>query len=1250
MNRETMGICAFIMSVMIFSSFTPLVYAIQEPKTIELSVEKQVASTCSDDVWFDELSFNEYQKLISQTVKQIDGFGSQALSAEETSLENAGVGTNPDVTNMKHVFLPGVDGKPALLYDVMKKKAVDESTVCYLDNLFSNGRMAYATRLTDSVRYCASGGAEPCERTLLSKDANDVLNASKSLNETTAEEEQKLITNLGKVLPSAVVESSDAKMILNADTNIFFLKTAADFLNFLNVLAPIDTAIAVANGVSMIRAFAPAATGFKSYMTSRIGTGIKGMFERAGIKKLTETMAKDAVQGGVRSGKTGIAEIDLRLAQRAAKEGQSVIEGGRSMMGIGVRVPMYERAYRVLRDFYGKNQMFSYLFRGTQYSQSFFMGMLFLRNVGLAYPSFEMPGVIEFDLNNELSNYALQQRSEPHFVEVKKTSGIPKVAKYLEGIVDKFMSSAFLTDSKQRTELQNKVRNIQDIVFILDQNGIASTTSGTKAANLITPKDGDWSFLTTGYNDNTLIYNFEHPLGYSPKGKSALFTSLRNINVYGISGIPNEFFTTPLDPLLSRARSFRNLMATLTLFGAFPGGGALVAGPAGAAVGAVLMIPAIFLGIRSTFNYKDSLTTGDIVDVTKVDEKQLCKNKFTTGDQAKIAGLKTVRLIMAVCSAAASPTKPTSPGKYSPAVAIGLACDFAQLGLGFWESDVIHDITKDLQNCMDTNYEVLSLKDIPTPQELQNQSNDILKPLKAESMKIFNMLSPDIANQFDSLASNIRLQVMHLQVDAKDNPLTSLIGKELYYVYFKDANVRWFQGPSCNIDLCQQGRNGFNCMTQNGYRLVDADGNPILDGIPQAASLRMNMEEGYMSVVQRVIEVKKKDGELFDIYPDKVTVNNDCFKQSLINLTGASVLSKSEQDSTVGSIFGGLDAIYTPKAQMWFDGNDVAVQFGEETECADGATFAAGEIFRFPNGHLKVYRDANGKVEVIGSDNKMKCSFELGSDGAVGFTNGLIRSGFAQAASGNSQAVDYSNVYHVFIYSLVTAEKEAVTNYGMEACTLPDGTQGFRPAVTMSDPTQQSQWNNILAGICEASVIGTENSSITFNDSMVTVRDPTGVTKTYRILSFDSTCGGYKVVDMNDPNAEETCLNMGMGPQGEPQFKVDAQAPVPLLWANGWGGSFMYDPNSGRISIKNEFPFALNSAFSIYGGGGLGMIMAGLPPWGGKTSGETATTTTTNPLAALPWMPDGYELALFAIALAGGLLFVRIRFRKAKGT
>jgi len=1334
MNTEIRGICAFIMSIMIFSILTPFAYAIKEPSTVELSTQKQVSSSCSNNVWFDELDWSEYQKLISSTVQTIDGFGNKALQAQEAAANKSGVGTNPDVLNAKHIFLPGVNGQPALLYDVMKDKAVDPSTVCHLNNLFSSGRVAYATRLVDTLRYCSTASNVYCDKTLTSAGIEKILDSKQGLNSTNMAEKlsQTQLNALEQNAPSAVVETSDAKIILNADTNLFFPETITEFASFIRSLNWVDTWIAFANGASMVRSIPDWAKGIKG-IYGRGGALLKGMVSRASIGEMASKIAinpkyvktLDVLSTQIKSldltktneisqiGETltnlkkvaqtsgdsaMVAKCDNALAKLnlagTAKDGQVIIRaeeiGADPMTGlVGVTKPAIKESLNALTtdirngvgDIISSNKMpdtwavikqlpasvkgtkanmatlaigallrtrggyLGYLLAATQATQSLFMGALWFRNSILTNPQFNAQGVVEFDLNNNIANY-VDKRDETHFLDVKKTYMIPTLSNFLTNIVDRFFISTAGLERKDASELQNKVKNIQDIVFILDQDAITSPSENSKAINTIAQtQNGDyWTFFSK-FPSSTLIYNFEHPLGYTPKGKSALFLGLRNINIYGISGMPNKWFTSPIDTGLPLLRTLRDVSGMLTLLGTVPAGFSILGRAAGAGAASLVSIPAAWFGYRFTVD----LSRGGydaMFDTTSIDPNVLCKNKFTVDDRNVIRILKFARAALATGSAAAMGTKAT------PFVLVGFAFDITQLGANFLESNTIDRITKDLQTCVDTDFEVLALKDIPNAKELQNQSKDFLSPLKADALKVFNMLSPEVGAQFDSLAANMKVQVMHLQVNAKDLPLASVVGTEVYNVHFKDANIRWFQGAGCNIDFCQQSGNGYKCMTQNGYRLIDENGNPILDGIPQALSLRMKMDEGYVGIVQRVLEVKKENGSLFDIHPQNVVVSNPCLKQSLVNLTGTTSFASSAQDKAISDAFGDFEAIYTPEAEIWFDGNDATVQFSDEKVCSNGVTYGAREVVRFNDTYIKIYRDTDGKIEIVGNDSQVRCDFKLGSEGAIGFSNALIRSGFAQPKTENMKAVDFSDVYHVFIYNLISADKSEISKYSTEECTLPDGTKGIRPVIETDDPMQTEQWNTLLAGMCYANIKGTGNSSVNFNDSMVTVVDPTGVMKTYKVLGFDYNCGGglggYRV---QDENGVESCLYMEKGPDGQPQMRVNAQSPIPLLWATGLGGSMMYDPSSGRISIKNEFPFAINPSYSVYGGGGLGMIVPGVAPWGGKATETTGAEQTgiNKILAALPWMPDGLELALFAIALAGGLLFVRIRFRKEKG-
>jgi hypothetical protein len=1460
---------------MIFSTFTPFAYAVKEPEpapVLELSQRKDIGS-CSGDVWLDQLEFGEYQKLREQTVSMITGIGNKEAAAQEAAAEKSGVATNPDAKDTKNIFIPDANAQPALLYDVIKQRALSPDSVCHLDNLFSKGRVTYATRLPENVRYCANSptAAIPCETTLSSQEGAQLVNSvnevqtaltEKNSDGTTKTEEEKaaIIDQKQKIFDAlkdvtatsdtSKVETSEATMTMNADTNIFFEKSAAEWLDFINWWAPVDEVIMAVNIIALVRTLPVIGTSMKGLLgkagilkffkgvsslkfaggganwaamgteMAKVGTiaekagvataesvelgasmkilgteagrGARSVYQ-TGLQELTNGIRDSAVGEGINLGKTstgaslgsttsimehsytpvftsegaglvkevkGMVQyvagqdevIDLLIKAAQSKTGLMFMsqankirlaayletdvgslstafnafaktKGGKDVMiaqleaakafnhgrmssvavsainKLGseivpvsqdvinelaaisaseltkaVAVPLVKNGIaggaklgtlKALQEFkdldmggkflkwlqtISQGGLTRTLYMYTQYAQTFIMGTVFVGNVMMAYPTFSAPGVLAFELNNKDANYA-SKKDELHFVEVKKTSGIPGGGRFLIPSLDKALSGLAGTEEELAgRELVQKVRNIQDILFILDEDALLPRDTTIKAVNVITPIGLDkWRFFSMSPG-STLIYNLEHPSGYAPAGKSALLMTLRNINVYGISGLPNTFFTVPLEGLVPMEQHFRDLVGTLALFAMVPATFRLTS--LGSGVIAIAGGAMAFFGLQATISTATDLHYGPIIDPTKpVDDSQLCKNQFNIGDKIGIAGAKALRLALAGCGA-----------KYAGVVEgpffwIGLLCDFGQMAVSGLETNSINNIDEKLGTCIETNYEVLSTKDILDQQQLQTETNEALKPLKQEALNIFSVLSPQVSDVFSQLTNDLKMQAMNLQVHTSDL-LATVKGKELYYVYFQDADVKWFQGPKCNIDLCSAVGTVYKCLTQNGYRLVNESGAVILDGAPQAASLRVKMDEKYMSIVQKVINVDKGSGVLFEVYPDpyKVTVKNNCLKQVIVNLTAMGGYSDQYQDQQITELFGSFEAIYTPKVEIWLDGKDVAVHFLEETKIGDVA-FGAGEIFRFTNAHIKVYKDAKGTIEIVDGTGKVQATFELGSDGAIGFDNALMRSGFEQTV-GDKVNSKYVNVYHIFLYQLTSADASSVSAYGMAPCTLQDGTYGFTTTLAMDDAQKQNQWNSLLSTMCMPDVIGELNSSIHFHKDgaiqYVTVTDPTGVNKTYTVLGFDASCGGatggYKIKDPQ--SGEESCLSMDRGPQGGPEFTADSQAPIPLQWASGYGGAFMYDSNSGKISIKNEFPFSLSPSMAM-SMGGLYMLTAGTSPTGRQTSETGAyTAQPTNILAALPWTPSSldYSLIAFIVTLAGGLLFIRIRFKREKDT
>ena len=105
------------------------------------------------------------------------------------------------------------------------------------------------------------------------------------------------------------------------------------------------------------------------------------------------------------------------------------------------------------------------------------------------------------------------------------------------------------------------------------------------------------------------------------------------------------------------------------------------------------------------------------------------------------------------------------------------------------------------------------------------------------------------------------------------------------------------------------------------------------------------------------------------------------------------------------------------------------------------------------------------------------------------------------------------------------------------------------------------------------------------------------------------------------------------------------------MWMNGLGGSMFNNPETGRISIKNEFPFAINPSFHQYGALATGgFAVPGLPDWtngrpGAPGDSGTITPTDKSIVAQLPGLPENpLWLVVFILSLLSSLIFVRIKY------
>lgn len=810
--------------------------------------------------------------------------------------------------------------------------------------------------------------------------------------------------------------------------------------------------------------------------------------------------------------------------------------------------------------------------------------------------------------------------------------------------------STYFTDNGPDVpvKVEDKMNMLENHVLILDQMNPAQALYAPKNINLVSQLGNGWSFFSK-YNDRTGMILYEHPSGHnyvkeSSGRNTAIWLYSRNLDIMGGVTLKTDAFRNLW------LGTFNFLSATgyiATIAGVVVGIPAGVAsaslsgvyGSAGYLVGIPSLIFVFEFGLgfffKATVDTYEDFGAGVIADMTVAYDNpdRTCKAEKPAWE-GKIAAAKAMTYAVGIADTVATIASFIIPG----AQVVALAMDAATVIAEQYTLEQQREGVRAMTNCMETRFEFGAQQEIPTLIETQEVlGQQFLTDITNDIKSFLQGISPEAGKVLDQLvgAGDYRFQLLHLYGESTPGRV-NILGEELYDIHFKDADLRWFQGPDCNIDFCSQEYDGtFKCLTQGGYFLFDEEGNPLFEyPIPQALSMHLDMDEMYAGLVQKVINVKKVDetGELLIIYPDRVEVTNPCLSSVFenVSLSGVEKLGK-------------LDVIQTDEGIVWSEGNELIVRLftpvGGETPLT---------TVHVPEGFVKFYRNGVGKLVIGNSENENMLELSLGS-GIIAFTNGMIRSGFEQGETTKTRkAIEYKEVYHIFIYDLLSFDKSEFESLSIADLCEDDegnfvGISLMGELATAEDPELRA----LLEEICFTDIRGQNNESIIFKDGYVCITDINGNEQCFEVQGYNSDTGR---VDLGDGYE----LGANLGPDGVPEWWVYLNgqrigAPIPMLWATGLGGAMMYNPDTGTISIKNEFPFAINPNFGIYGGGGLGMITPSLPPWGGTpTYGGVAQPPKPQPniLAQLPWMPGGFELVVFILILFSGLLLIRVRYVK----
>ena len=841
-----------------------------------------------------------------------------------------------------------------------------------------------------------------------------------------------------------------------------------------------------------------------------------------------------------------------------------------------------------------------------------------------------------------------------------------------------------LTGKSDYSNIKDKIENIGQVVSIVDQEtGVEALTENKEPINIIktTKIEGDSPrWLINSINpDNTRFYAFEDPKSYIISGTkkyTAMGLVSNSVNITGLS-VKNDYAhyngwvtaTTEALPGLKEVilMSLGTAFIPPLISSKVPSETMRLV--AGYLVGKQVM------GLATEMMNSKKYTYGQFVNIKKAFESgKRCKD-VRAEQEKNIKDLLKWKAILAAANAALEVVDMTgaAAGPYGAAAMISLQITVT---IADYQISAAYDRAKGagmqaMKSCYETRYEFLSWQTMSTEKGETTGLENLLKSgglnKIASAFKInVGQLNPAETKAISTIGTNIEQKVLDVSSDKiKGKSMIRLLSTKLYKLHFdKDSKFSWFLQNNCQIQLChKEPDDTYKCMTKQGYTLFNDNMTPVFEG-PQNQFLEWNNYESYASIPQRVINIAQADEPLMKITKknglQSQEYENNCVKKEIaadIGVEPDSIKLKTE--------LGNLQAIVTEDAMIWFEpgSDEVTISFTKPKVCGN-TVYNEAQTIRIPKGSIEIMR--NGKVKVLGQSGKVvggdNCEYDIGTDGTISFENGMIMK--AKQGKPEYTQIDGKPVLHMVIRQILSFGKDELGSMGIHSacdciagaqgvnCTTEEGKSGalfgFQLSGELTDYMDNNQLNKTLANMCFNEGTGQNNETFGFEGNQFCITQADGTQECYNITNISSdgletSDGGRWQIDKGPNGPEWWYYNKDGEKQGN---------PIPIMWLNGLGGSMYNNPDGGRISIKNEFPFAINPSFHEYGAlANGGFATPGLPPWGGRSAlsgnGNNGGTVKKSIAAQLPGLPvSPYWMTIFMIALIASLLAIRVKYSK----
>ncbi len=796
-------------------------------------------------------------------------------------------------------------------------------------------------------------------------------------------------------------------------------------------------------------------------------------------------------------------------------------------------------------------------------------------------------------------------------------------------------------------------------VMVMDQQSAAEAYSATPV-NMILPQtvDGQTKWMITNRNPSTTNYHtFEHPRSYvgdMDSKYSTIVLRIKNLDISGMSTVETDWATDDLDWLLAMTPTTWEMIQASAIVGAAGAIGGLPSGIKGSMAVRTTLSAVLVRGLGGLTEDQaervQSQRYGSIVDVGEAyrSDQKLCSEVLKESEEEVKTWRNRMYITLTIDAVGSALTF------MGPLAPVGTAMSIGGSITNYWTTRE-YDRAKteglnDMKNCLETQFDVLAYSKMD--QETQ-ASRNIIESITGALGKGLSQIpgidsvTPEARQGIQEIGETAYLNTMSLNGIIEGDSLTNLYGTELYQIHFdREAEVKWFLKEYQNIEFCTivgttpLGDPEFQCMRKQGYQLFDAHGNQILSA-PHVRGFRWDNADQLMTIPQEVINIKisSEQDPMIDVVNERVQIKEEAVNTAVRDLTKSAYTDEA---------LGELQMITTRNAVIWQEGSTTVVKMTGPIL----GNIGEGQILRYDNSRVRVYR--NNELEIVSNaddERLLDYAFELGRDGFLSFTNAKLVPGRGEqevTIDGEVETRNFDEWNHLMIYELLSFSSDNVQRYTLsdELLELCLDELGQVTGLNLQGDfgfDESGRANELLMEMCLSYIEGSHNQSISIEDNQICYKDPQGNVVCREIIGFEDGQiimeGGYS-------------LGVEVGPDGQPQFHFyrDGEpygSPIPLLRGTGLGGTINFNPETGRISISNEFPFQINPEFGRIGMGmdNPGMVVPQQSPWGSRPMApgvDVGPRPQPSPLAQLPSVPtEPILLAAFIVTILGGVLAIR---------